>query len=356
MRVLLTGATGVIGRRLIPLLRAQGHDVTAVARTPAGRAAVERQGATGVALDLFDRNAVERAVDGQDAIVNLATHIPSSSTQIIFASSWRENDRIRREGSATLVDAAIQANVSRFIQESFAPVYPDSGANWIDETTAIAPVKYNRTLSDAEASAYRFIRSGRTGIVLRFAAFYGPDAMQMAEMISFVKKGWAPIPGPADAYFSWVSHDDAASAVAAAIGLPAGILQRRRRRAGHASCLLRLAGPGAQRQAAEAAADLADAAVWIARRDARPIAPHLQPQAAIVVVVDAGVPQRARRTACDDWRNGRTVDRRSQRPQNLVTRRTEHQELRTGNGEPGTENEEDRLYSAVTRTIVLTAR
>ena len=47
--------------------------------------------------------------------------------------------------------------------------------------------------------------------------------MQMAEMISFVKKGWAPIPGPADAYFSWVSHDDAASAVAAAIGLPAGI-------------------------------------------------------------------------------------------------------------------------------------
>ena len=88
---------------------------------------------------------------------------------------------------------------------------------------AIAPVKHNRTLSDAEASAYRFIRSGRTGIVLRFAAFYGPDAMQMAEMISFVKKGWAPIPGPADAYFSWVSHDDAASAVAAAIGLPAGI-------------------------------------------------------------------------------------------------------------------------------------
>ena len=48
-------------------------------------------------------------------------------------------------------------------------------------------------------------------------------ATQMAEMMSFVKKGFAPIPGPADAYFSWASHDDAASAVAAAIGLPAGI-------------------------------------------------------------------------------------------------------------------------------------
>jgi len=223
MRVFLTGATGVIGRRLIPLLRAQGHDVTAVARTPEGRAAVERQGATGIALDLFDRNAAERAFAGQDAIVNLATHIPESSAAMIFTSSWRENDRIRRDASATLVEAAIRANVARFIQESFAPVYPDSGTNWIDETTPIAPVKYNLSVADAEASARRFTESGRTGIVLRFAAFYGPDSSQMVDLISFVKKGWAPLPGRPDAYFSSVSHDDAAAAAATAIELPAGI-------------------------------------------------------------------------------------------------------------------------------------
>jgi nucleoside-diphosphate-sugar epimerase len=223
MRVFLTGATGVIGRRLIPLLRASGHEVTAVWRSPASRADVERQGATAIALDLFDRDAVARAVIGHDAVVNLATHIPPSSGRMLLPGAWRENDRIRREGSATLVDAAIRANVSRFVQESFAPVYPDSGDRWIDESAPQAPVKYNRTVPDAEASADRFTRSGRTGIVLRFAGFYGPDATQTAEMISMVRKGWAPIPGPPNAYISSVSHDDAASAVAAAMTLPAGI-------------------------------------------------------------------------------------------------------------------------------------
>ena len=222
MRIFLTGATGVIGRRLIPLLRSAGHDITAIARTPAARAQVERQGATGVTLDLFDRDAVARGVTGHDAIVNLATHIPPMSTQMLFTRAWRENDRIRREASATLVDAAVRANVSRFVQESFAPVYPGCGDRWIEETTPIAPVKYNLTVKDAEASAERFSQTGRTGIVLRFGGFYGPDAAQTAEMISWVRKGWAPMPGAPDAYLSSVSHDDAASAVAAAIDLPAG--------------------------------------------------------------------------------------------------------------------------------------
>jgi 2-alkyl-3-oxoalkanoate reductase len=222
MRVFLTGATGVIGRRLIPLLRADGHEITAVTRSAAGQATVERQGAAAIALDLFDREAAGRAVAGHDAVINLATHIPPSSLRMMLPGAWRENDRIRREGSATLVDAAIHANVPRFIQESFAPVYPDSGDRWIDESTPLAPTKYNRTVSDAEASAERFTRSGRIGVILRFGGFYGPDAMQTADMISMVRKGWAPLPGPAGAYASSVSHDDAASAVAAAINLPAG--------------------------------------------------------------------------------------------------------------------------------------
>jgi len=222
MRVFLTGATGVIGRRLIPLLRASGHQVTAVARTAASRADVERQGATGIALDLFDRAAVGRSVAGHDAIVNLATHIPPS-TRIFFASAWRENDRIRRQASAVLVDAAIELGVSRFIQESFAPVYRDAGDRWIEETAPIAPVKYNRTVADAEASADRFTKSGGVGVVLRFAAFYGPDSTQTPDMIAWIRKGWAPVPGSPDAYISSVSHDDAASAVAAAMTVRAGI-------------------------------------------------------------------------------------------------------------------------------------
>ena len=109
------------------------------------------------------------------------------------------------------------------MQESFAPVYPDCGDRFIDETVAISPVRYNRTVADAEASALRFCETGRTGIVLRFGSFYGPDAAQTIDLIRSIKKGWAPIPGSARAYISSVSHDDAATAVAAALTVRAGI-------------------------------------------------------------------------------------------------------------------------------------
>jgi 2-alkyl-3-oxoalkanoate reductase len=221
MRIFLTGATGVIGRRLVPLLREAGHHVTAVARWRGAHAQLERHGATAVAVDLFEPGAVRRAVAGHDAVVNLATHIPDPS-RMFLPWAWRENDRLRREASAVLSDACVASDVTRFIQESFAPVYPDCGDQWIDESTPIKPVRYNRSILDAESSARRFGFSGRTAVVLRFGAFYGPDALQTTQFIKYVSKGWAPLPGPATAYVSSVSHDDAAAAVAAAITLPAG--------------------------------------------------------------------------------------------------------------------------------------
>jgi nucleoside-diphosphate-sugar epimerase len=222
MRVFITGATGVVGRRLVPILRAEGHTITGVARSPAGRAQLERHGAAALSLDLFDATAVRRAVVAHDAVVNLATHIPPPA-RIFLRWAWRENDRLRRDASATLAEASVAAEVSRFVQESFAPVYRDSGDRWIDETIPIEPVKYNRSIADAEASAERFSRSGRTGITLRFGAFYGPDADQTIELIKYLRRGWAPLPGRPGAYISSVSHDDAATAVAAALALPPGI-------------------------------------------------------------------------------------------------------------------------------------
>lgn len=223
MKILVTGATGVVGRRLVPLLCRAGHDVSGVARSAVGRAQLERQGATAMDVDLFDPDAVRRAVAGHDAVANLATHIPPSTMQMLMPWAWRENDRLRRVASATIVDACLAARVSRFIQESFAPVYTHCGDRWIDETMPIRPVRYNRTVADAEAAADRFSRSGNTSIVLRFGWFYGPDAIQTMDLMTWVRKGWAPVPGSAGAYISSVSHDDAAAAVAAAVTLPSGI-------------------------------------------------------------------------------------------------------------------------------------
>jgi len=108
-------------------------------------------------------------------------------------------------------------------QESFAPLYPDCGDRWIDEGTPFQPARYNRTVVDAERAAGCFTQSDRIAVVLRFAAFYGPDSEQTRDLIAFVRRGWAPIPGAAESYFSSVSHDDAATAVIAALGVRAGI-------------------------------------------------------------------------------------------------------------------------------------
>ena len=176
-----------------------------------------------MAADLFSPAALHGAVRGHDAVVNVATHIPSPPWRVVLRSAWAENDRIRREGSANLVDAAIAVGAARFIQESFAPVYPDGGDKWIDESTPLAPTAYNRTVLDAERSAQRFTDSGRAGVVLRFGAFYGPDAEHLADMIRMVRKGRAPLPGDPGAYISSCSHDDAAAAVAAALLAEPGV-------------------------------------------------------------------------------------------------------------------------------------
>jgi nucleoside-diphosphate-sugar epimerase len=175
-----------------------------------------------VEVSLFDREALTRAVSGHQAVINVATRIPPSATRMMLPGAWKENDRIRREGSANLVQAARSAGAERFIQESFAPIYMDGGDRWLDESSPRHPVRYNRTVLDAERSAEEFTAAGGVGIVVRFAAFYAADAFQVRVAVRLIRKGWAPLPGSPAAFFSSIHHDDAASAVVATLRAPAG--------------------------------------------------------------------------------------------------------------------------------------
>jgi nucleoside-diphosphate-sugar epimerase len=179
-------------------------------------------GVTAVEADLFNPDSLRRAVTGCDAVVNLATHMPTSTTQMLNHSAWKENDRVRAVGSSNLVDAALAGGAHRYVQESFAPVYPDCGDQWIGEDTPLQPVRYNQSILNAEESADRFTRAGGAGVVLRFAGFYGPDSRFLAEGIRYVRNGREFLPGLPEAYVSSVSHDDAATATAAALGVPPG--------------------------------------------------------------------------------------------------------------------------------------
>ena len=220
--ILLAGGTGVIGRRVVPQLVASGHRVTAVARSAAGRAALEGLGAIAVEVDLFDRSAVARAARDQDVVVNMATHVPPSR-RALLPWTWRENSRVRRLVSANFAAAVLAGGASRFIQESFAPIYEGARDRWIDEQAPVRPASYNRTVLDAESAVERVTAGGKVGIALRFAYFYGPDSDFSQDAIALVRRGRAPVLGDPDGYFSLVEHDDAARAVIAALDLPAGV-------------------------------------------------------------------------------------------------------------------------------------
>jgi nucleoside-diphosphate-sugar epimerase len=223
MRVFVAGATGAIGRRVVPLLVQGGHEVTGVARSPEKRALLERQGARAAEIDVFDPAAVRNAIHGVEAIVNLTTAVPPGF-RVFIPWAWRPMTRVRRRVSANLVDAALAGETARlFVQESFAPIYADAGDAWVDESFSVRPANYNRAALDAEAQADRFTRAGRLGVVLRFGWFYGPGDRVTLLMLDSVRRGWSPFFGRPEGYTTWVSHEDAASAVVATLRVPAGI-------------------------------------------------------------------------------------------------------------------------------------
>jgi nucleoside-diphosphate-sugar epimerase len=143
LRVLVTGGSGVLGRALLPLLAE--HDVRAPARDE---------------LDLFDAARVAEAVADADAIFHLATRIPARE-HWSDRDAWRENDRLRRDASKLLVDAALAGRTELYVQPSVTFVSP------------VVPPHLESALA-AEREAGRFADAGRRGVVLRLGRLDGP--------------------------------------------------------------------------------------------------------------------------------------------------------------------------------------
>lgn len=218
MRILVTGATGVLGRRVVPLLVAEGHDVTAVARGQAD--AVRAAGAAPIELDLLSTGAVTRAVDGHDVVVDLATRIPPAA-RMALPWAWRDNDRLRSEAAPLMARVAGRVG-AHYVRESIGMLYAEGGDAWVAEDHPVAPVRNTRSALDAEAAAHGVTAAGGTGVVLRFARLYGPDSVHLREELATAEGGMAAVLGDLDGYVSQVHLDDAAAAVVAGLRAPAG--------------------------------------------------------------------------------------------------------------------------------------
>jgi nucleoside-diphosphate-sugar epimerase len=223
MKIFVAGATGVLGTPAVTELVAAGHDVTGVARRPASAARLRAIGVTPVAVDLFDRPALAAAVAGHDAVVNLATHIPPVK-DIAKHEAWAENSRLRSEASANLVDAALAAGATVYVQESVAFLTEGGGDEWIDETAPLLDIDVTAPVRQAEANAARFAAAGGRGVVLRFGGFYGPTSGQTQLLMRGARRGVSLDVGDHDAYFPLIAVADAGAAVVAAVEeAPSGV-------------------------------------------------------------------------------------------------------------------------------------
>jgi nucleoside-diphosphate-sugar epimerase len=222
MDVFVTGATGVLGRAVVPRLVAAGHRVRGLARSEANAALLRELGAEPVAADVYDVESLRTALAGAEAALHLATKIPPSN-QIGKPAAWRENDRLRAAGTRALVDAALAAGVGVIVYPSIVFVYPDSGDAWIDAATPPASAFFMDSTLTAEAEVGRFTAAGGRGVVLRMGAFYGPDAGSTREQMQLARRGIAALVGSDEGYQPMIWVDDAATAVVAALSAPAGV-------------------------------------------------------------------------------------------------------------------------------------
>jgi nucleoside-diphosphate-sugar epimerase len=224
MKVFVAGATGAIGKALVPRLLAGGHEVVGLTRSPAKAEGLRAVGAEAVVADALDPEAVRRAVvaAAPDAVVHQLTAIsPDLKSFRKLDESFALTNRLRTEGLDILVAAARAADVGTLVVQSFAgwPYAREGGP----VKTEDAPL--DRTPPKAMAktlSAIRYLEQttlAAGGIVLRYGGFYGPGTgvEPGATQVELVRARKFPLVGSGAGIWSFVHIEDAATATVAAV-------------------------------------------------------------------------------------------------------------------------------------------
>lgn len=180
MRIFLIGASGVIGRALVPLLRDAGHCVTGTSRTAQGVAELEGLGICAMAVDVYASKALEQALaaDAPDVVISQLTDLSGGIDPASPAEALRRNARLRREGTANVVRAVRRAGVKRLIVQSIAWAYapetpPYHEGDPLDLYAAgLRAVSVGQGVAPLENAVLH--QDDFEGIVLRYGQLYGP--------------------------------------------------------------------------------------------------------------------------------------------------------------------------------------
>jgi nucleoside-diphosphate-sugar epimerase len=185
MNIFLAGASGVIGRRLVPLLRDAGHLVTGTTRSPEKAAALDTLGAKGVVVDVYDARALLKAMYGAhpDVVIHQLTDLPDTIDPQTYPAAIARNSRVRTEGTHNLMSAAHVAGARRVIAQSVAFAYAPGTEPYGENATLdrAAAEETRRALVEGILALESSILNapGIDGIVLRYGYFYGPGTWNL---------------------------------------------------------------------------------------------------------------------------------------------------------------------------------
>lgn len=230
MKILVAGASGAIGRRLIPLLVKAGHTVTGTTRTEEKAERLARLGALPVLLDALDRSAVDRVVHeaSPEVVIEELTSIPHSPNLRRLDSEFAMTNRLRAQGTDILLEAARSAGCRRFVAQSFAGwTYARTGG-WVKSEEdplmdRIEPAMRQTLAAIRHLEAAVLGQTGMEAFVLRYGWFYGPGTAigRGGSMLWHVERRRLPRIGNGAGYWSFIHIDDAAAATVAAAEAPA---------------------------------------------------------------------------------------------------------------------------------------